>query len=303
MTTPAGWYSDPDGSGGQRYWDGNSWTQHRAPATPPPPPAPEPAPEPTPPPRPAPPAPTPPMFTEQPAPAPHTPPSAAATTAFSTPPSGPQDPPPPAYVAAAPDPDAARKKLIQRYSIGVGVGLVALIAAVLLAVFSGNSTSGVTISSPSSTAAAPTNKWTSAPTTSDVPQETTASSSEDAIVNDGGLTFEVTGVDVTSTVTSPTTDVLSKEAQGEFIVVSLTVTNNGTEAGSYNAQLQKLRAMGSTFDADPEASFYVGTIYEDINPGNSLDTAIVFDVPVGTQPEAIELYGTAVSVGAEVTFE
>ena len=32
--TPAGWYPDPDGSGGQRYWDGSEWTEHRAPATP-----------------------------------------------------------------------------------------------------------------------------------------------------------------------------------------------------------------------------------------------------------------------------
>ena len=32
MTTPqvpAGWYSDPDGSGGQRYWDGHGWTGHQ----------------------------------------------------------------------------------------------------------------------------------------------------------------------------------------------------------------------------------------------------------------------------------
>lgn len=31
MTTPspAGWYPDPDGNGGQRYFDGYQWTQHR----------------------------------------------------------------------------------------------------------------------------------------------------------------------------------------------------------------------------------------------------------------------------------
>lgn len=48
MTTPAGWYDDPEDSNGQRYWDGRSWTPHRqrkpvsvqspAPASPPPPP-------------------------------------------------------------------------------------------------------------------------------------------------------------------------------------------------------------------------------------------------------------------------
>ncbi|MCH9766581.1 MAG: DUF4352 domain-containing protein [Actinomycetia bacterium] len=33
MTTPqmpAGWYPDPDGSGGQRYWSGHAWTEHQA---------------------------------------------------------------------------------------------------------------------------------------------------------------------------------------------------------------------------------------------------------------------------------
>ena len=32
-TTPAGWYADPDDAGQQRYWDGQVWTEHRAPNT------------------------------------------------------------------------------------------------------------------------------------------------------------------------------------------------------------------------------------------------------------------------------
>lgn len=38
QTTPAGWY--PDGSGNQRYWDGQAWTdQVKSASVPPPPPA------------------------------------------------------------------------------------------------------------------------------------------------------------------------------------------------------------------------------------------------------------------------
>lgn len=41
MTQP-GWYPDPRGGDGQRWWDGQQWTQHRQPApAPPPPPTPQ----------------------------------------------------------------------------------------------------------------------------------------------------------------------------------------------------------------------------------------------------------------------
>jgi hypothetical protein len=32
--TPAGWFPDPSGSGGQRYWDGQQWTSHSQPSNP-----------------------------------------------------------------------------------------------------------------------------------------------------------------------------------------------------------------------------------------------------------------------------
>jgi hypothetical protein len=31
---PAGWYADPEMVDTQRYWDGQQWTEHRAPGTP-----------------------------------------------------------------------------------------------------------------------------------------------------------------------------------------------------------------------------------------------------------------------------
>ena len=37
MTGPKGWFPDPNGRPGQRYFDGQQWTEHFAPAPPPPP--------------------------------------------------------------------------------------------------------------------------------------------------------------------------------------------------------------------------------------------------------------------------
>jgi hypothetical protein len=37
---PAGWYPDPEGGSGTRYWDGSAWTSHVSPAPATPPPAP-----------------------------------------------------------------------------------------------------------------------------------------------------------------------------------------------------------------------------------------------------------------------
>ncbi|WP_018637019.1 phospholipid scramblase-related protein [Parafrankia elaeagni] len=38
MSTPPGWYDDPSGAPGSRWWDGNQWTDHTQPGSPPPPP-------------------------------------------------------------------------------------------------------------------------------------------------------------------------------------------------------------------------------------------------------------------------
>ncbi|EFC86209.1 Scramblase family protein [Parafrankia sp. EUN1f] len=35
MSTPPGWYDDPSGEPGTRWWDGNAWTSHTQPASPP----------------------------------------------------------------------------------------------------------------------------------------------------------------------------------------------------------------------------------------------------------------------------
>ncbi len=64
-----------------------------------------------------------------------------------------------------------------------------------------------------------------------------------------------------------------------------------------------LNAEGQEFSADSGAAFYLEDaewLYEEINPGNSLATKVVFDVPVDMAPTSIDLQDSAFSGGVTV---
>lgn len=136
MTTPAGWYPQPDGT--QRYWDGSAWTEHTAPgaalATPPAPPGPPVA--------------APPVAVEPPASAPiPAPPApvAAAPQAFAAVPPAPSS----SYAAMPGEVSAAgaaapKKRRVWPWVLGIGGGLVVLgiIAVVAVVMLVGKATSG-----------------------------------------------------------------------------------------------------------------------------------------------------------------
>jgi outer membrane biosynthesis protein TonB len=314
--TPAGWYPDPDGSGGQRYWDGSVWTEHRSPAAPEPtaptapaePPAseqpttvvplrpagdhvgahraPEPEPEQEPTPEPV------PTFEPVPPPEPEPPPAEPSYA------SAPLEPPPPGEPQA---PDDRRKLLIW-----FGAACAALLAVLVLVVIYGlfiNKPETTSISSgPSSTSksATPTtssgNGSSSTETTGESP--TTASGSG-AKASDGGLTFAVTSTETGTSVQYQDAPV-EKVAQGEFFVVHMTVLNSGDAQGTFLATLQKLKAGGTTYSIDDEATAYLNGTWADLNPGDTADVAIAFDVPPGTTPESLEVHGDPMSTGVDV---
>ncbi|MDP9639011.1 hypothetical protein J2W18_003945 [Rhodococcus cercidiphylli] len=120
-------------------------------------------------------------------------------------------------------------------------------------------------------------------------------------VRDGKFEFVVTAV--APPVTSVGSEYLTQTAQGEFVQVTMTVRNIGDRAQSLDASSQKLLdADGKQYSVDSLATAYLdeGIGYEQINPGNALDTTVVFDVPVGTVPAEIELHDSAFSGGTTV---
>ncbi len=123
-------------------------------------------------------------------------------------------------------------------------------------------------------------------------------------VRDGKFGFTVTKVDPpVSTVGD--NQYLRKTAQGEFILVSVDVTNTATVAQHYFGSNQKLiDDQGREFANDTSAELNVNDqLSAEINPGNKISMVLVFDVPTGTVPTAIEFHDSMLSDGTRVALK
>lgn len=245
MTTTAGWYPDPDGSGGQRYFDGQSWTDHRAPAA-----------------------------------AVEAPPLDAAT------PAAPRSSGPNGKVIVA---------VIAAVVVLVGVGVAAVVMTMKTDV--GEATVTRTPSDASArSSAVPSGSGTG----SEAPTLENQAWSVGQPVRDGNFEFVVSGFDRAPVVTDPEFPDLQKAAAGEYVLVKMKVTNISAEPQTFFASFNTLSDGTTEFKSDDEAWIYLGNTLADLNPGDSIDTAVVFDVPVGTQPESIELHDGPFSEGVTV---
>ncbi len=97
---------------------------------------------------------------------------------------------------------------------------------------------------------------------------------------------------------------MTATAQGEFIVITMSVTNIGDQAANYFGQNQKLTdANGREYAAHNMANMWMNSglsIMGDINPGNAIQVKIAFDVPPGTQATELELHDSMFSGGVSV---
>jgi hypothetical protein len=94
-------------------------------------------------------------------------------------------------------------------------------------------------------------------------------------------------------------------AQGQFVLVSVTVRNVGDEARTFDSSSQKLTdSQGRDFDADGEATIIMGkesnAFLKDINPGNGVKGILIFDVPKGVKLKSLELHDSMFSGGVTV---
>jgi hypothetical protein len=245
MTTPAGWYPDPDGAGGQRYFDGGSWTEDRAPAA---------------------------------------------------------GEPPVAAVA----PTATKSGRDPKVLIGIGAAVVVLIgvvvAAVILTINTKVGEDSVTHkpAEDSVTHKPAEASASSAPRTEDPDPTETQAAGVGQEVRDGNFSFVIAGVERVDAVTDAEFPEIHKAAQGEYVIVKMTVTNVDHEPQMFFASFNFLSDGTTTYRPDDEAWVYLGNTLADVNPGDSIETAVVFDVPKGTDAKSIELHGGPFSQGVTV---
>ncbi|MBE1548015.1 hypothetical protein GGC64_002023 [Mycobacterium sp. OAS707] len=191
--------------------------------------------------------------------------------------------------------------------VGMGVAVVAVVGAIVAGVIlalrmnvaAPTVTAQTSSAAPSATAAVPGPTATE-PTATDVARPDVPPAAMGQEVRDGDFSFVVTGVQRMDAVVNPEHPDIEKTAQGEYVVVQMTVTNTSAEPQTYSGSFNTLSDGGTVYKSDDEAWLYFGHLPPRLNPGDSFDTAVVFDVPKGTEVQSVDLHDGPTSTGVTV---
>lgn len=121
-------------------------------------------------------------------------------------------------------------------------------------------------------------------------------------VGDGQFTFTVNSVKCGAS--SIGSGVFASKAQGEYCLVSMKVQNTGDESQYMDASSQYMfigdKKYSTSSDAllalDDSDNFFL----QEINPGNSVEGTMVFDITKGGKPDRLELHDSPFSGGVTV---
>lgn len=125
-------------------------------------------------------------------------------------------------------------------------------------------------------------------------------------VRDGKFGFVVTKVETGLATIGKGSSWFSETAEGQFVVVYVDVTNTSNKSQYYASSNQVLiDEQGREFTNNFSAEFGLEGNDKgagDINPGITRSTRVVFDIPVGAVPVAIEVHDSMFSGGARINF-
>lgn len=123
-------------------------------------------------------------------------------------------------------------------------------------------------------------------------------------VRDGKFEFTVTKIRCGVPSVGP--DAVGETAQGQFCLATLKVSNIGDKPQTLDASsLYGYDAQGRKLNADGAAGIYAnpgggGAFLNEINPGNSANAVVVFDIPKDGKLTKLELHDSPFSGGVEV---
>ena len=220
-------------------------------------------------------------------------------------------PPAPPYVGAP-----QKKNWFLRHKVLTGLGALLLVGGGAAAAGGGGDTStdtAPTQTSSSSAESSAAQSSSSAATSGATTKATTGATPEAAKKNttpglntpvrDGKFEFTVTKVQ--TGVKSVGDQYLGQQAQGQYVLITVTVKNIGDKPQTMFDSNQELTdAQGRTFSPDSTAAIYMknNDIWmKEINPGNQMSGTLVYDMPAGAKPASIELHDSMFSGGAKVS--
>jgi hypothetical protein len=135
---------------------------------------------------------------------------------------------------------------------------------------------------------------------------TTAKIGEEA--RDGKFAFTVTGVKCGEPSVTDSSGYLTKKAQGQYCLLTLSVNNIGDKQQLFSESDQKLlNASSQQYSPDSTATLYNSgnsdVFLSQINPGNTVSGVLVYDIPVGHTPVTAELHDSSLSSGIKVNLQ
>jgi hypothetical protein len=200
-------------------------------------------------------------------------------------------------VPAPPAPEPQRKSWFARHKILTGLLALVLVGGIASALNGGGDKGTTSTTSPVAASTAEPSAQAE-----EQPKEAPSEAKVGQKVRDGQFEFTVTKVK--SGVKSVGDEYVNQKAQGQYVLVSITVSNIGDKAQMLADSSQKVRdAKGREFSSDTTAAIYMKdnkVFINEINPGNSVKGTLVFDMPKGTKPASIELHDSPFSDGATV---
>lgn len=138
------------------------------------------------------------------------------------------------------------------------------------------------------------------------PEETEEAAPEtpgvgDVVNNDG---FDITVTSVESGLSSIQGKYGSRDASGQYVVVHISATNVDNEAHTFRAGAHVLVDEQNRQHSDSDDTIYMGDdaiVYEDVNPGMTLEGYLLYDIPADATPDAILLGSSNIFGGDTVT--